>query len=189
MTSCQSMTSYGEACPHLYTSFTSCRLFARLTFGGPATGLAFGLAITVWLRYMYNNAMGEITLTIVGAYATYLVGDQLFHVSGVLAVVILGESSLSALCTLSPSCACRLVCSLYHWLFVKLTSCRRWAGKALHGAWTKQKCIHCPYKSLLTGACLPLAMAHCHRYAGCSAYDRYTSAFCLLLMPISILCR
>ena len=46
--------------------------------------------MTAWLRYMYNSPMAEITLTVLTAYATYLVGDQLFGVSGVLAVVILG---------------------------------------------------------------------------------------------------
>jgi NhaP-type Na+/H+ or K+/H+ antiporter len=41
---------------------------------------------------MYNNVMGEIILTVVAAFATYLVSDQLFHVSGVLAVVVLGAN-------------------------------------------------------------------------------------------------
>ena len=46
--------------------------------------------MTAWLRFMYNNPLAEITLTVLTAYATYLVGDRLFGVSGVLAVVILG---------------------------------------------------------------------------------------------------
>lgn len=54
-------------------------------------GLAFGIATTFWLRYMYNSPMAEITLTIVSAYSTYIVADELMHVSAVLAVVILGE--------------------------------------------------------------------------------------------------
>lgn len=53
-------------------------------------GLVFGMAMTAWLRFMYNNPMAEITLTVLTAYATYVVGDQLLGVSGVLAVVILG---------------------------------------------------------------------------------------------------
>ncbi|KAK9791813.1 hypothetical protein WJX73_006506 [Symbiochloris irregularis] len=68
----------------------SFRLFAQLTAGGPATGLAFGMATTVWLRFMYNTPLGEITLTIASAFGTYLVGAELFGVSGVLAVVTLG---------------------------------------------------------------------------------------------------
>jgi len=34
--------------------------------------------------------MAEITLTIVATYGTYIVADELFHVSAVLAVVTLG---------------------------------------------------------------------------------------------------
>ena len=52
----------------------------------------FGVAMTAWLRFMYNNPMAEITLTVLTAYATYLVGDRLFGVSGVLAVVVLGAA-------------------------------------------------------------------------------------------------
>lgn len=40
---------------------------------------------------MYNTPMAEITLTIVSAYGTYIVADELMHVSAVLAVVLLGE--------------------------------------------------------------------------------------------------
>ena len=70
-------------------------MFFQLTAGGPATGVAFGLAITLWLRYMYNKPLAEISLTVAGAYATYIVADKLFGVSAVLAVVFLGELSTS----------------------------------------------------------------------------------------------
>lgn len=40
---------------------------------------------------MYNSPMAEITLTIVSAYSTYIVADELLRVSAVLAVVLLGE--------------------------------------------------------------------------------------------------
>ena len=39
---------------------------------------------------MYNTPMAEITLTIIATYGTYIVADELFHVSAVLAVVTLG---------------------------------------------------------------------------------------------------
>ena len=58
--------------------------------GGAATGLAFGLACTFWLRFMYKHLLGEITLSVVCAYSCYLVADSLFGTSGVLAVVTLG---------------------------------------------------------------------------------------------------
>lgn len=47
----------------------------------------------MWLRTMYNKPMAEISLTIAGAYATYIVADQLFGVSAVLAIVSLGTAS------------------------------------------------------------------------------------------------
>lgn len=62
----------------------------QLAIGGPLTGLAFGIATATWLRYMYNTPMAEITLTIIATYGTYIVADELFHVSAVLAVVTLG---------------------------------------------------------------------------------------------------
>lgn len=66
------------------------RQSVQLAVGGPLVGLAFGIVTTVWLRYMYNSPTAEITLTIVSAYGTYLVADELLHVSAVLAVVVLG---------------------------------------------------------------------------------------------------
>ena len=47
--------------------------------------------MTLWLRSMFNKPLAEITLTIAGAYANYIVADQLFEVSAVLATVFLGE--------------------------------------------------------------------------------------------------
>ena len=70
----------------------TCRLFFKLTAGGPATGVLFGIAMTLWLRKMFNKPLAEITLTIAAAYATYIVADQLFEVSAVLATVFLGTS-------------------------------------------------------------------------------------------------
>lgn len=85
------LTSYRKMSGHkLDALFRVSRLFCQLSLGGPATGLMFGVAMTAWLRFMYNNPMAEITLTVLTAYATYLVGDRLFGVSGVLAVVVLG---------------------------------------------------------------------------------------------------
>ncbi len=66
------------------------REFLQLAVGGPLLGLAFGIGTATWLRYMYNTPMAEITLTIMATYGTYIVGDELLHVSAVLAVVTLG---------------------------------------------------------------------------------------------------
>lgn len=58
--------------------------FFRLAAGGVVLGLAFGVATTAWLRYMYNAPMPEITITFVSAFLAYLVGDRLLGVSGVV---------------------------------------------------------------------------------------------------------
>lgn len=58
--------------------------FVRLAIGGVALGLAFGVATTAWLRYMYNDPMPEITITFASAFLAYLVGDRLLGVSGVV---------------------------------------------------------------------------------------------------------
>ena len=79
----------------------------RLAVGGPAIGLGFGVSLTLWLRFIYNNEMTEILLTIVTAFATYLVADQLVDASGVLAVVTLGELCFAELLSML---LCRVAC-------------------------------------------------------------------------------
>ena len=66
------------------TVSTALVFFVRLAVGGAALGLAFGVATTAWLRYMYNAPMPEITITFVSTFLTYLVGDRLLGVSGVV---------------------------------------------------------------------------------------------------------
>ena len=67
------------------------------------TGLAFGMATATWLRYMYNTPMAEVTLTIIATYGAYIVADELFHVSAVLAVVTLGAQQYEYLVFNMPS--------------------------------------------------------------------------------------
>ena len=43
---------------------------------------------------MYNSPVAEITTTVVASFGTYIIADQLFHVSGVLAVVFLGMQQI-----------------------------------------------------------------------------------------------
>ncbi len=52
------------------------------------TGLIIAAIVSMIIR-MVNNHLIEVTLTIVAAYASYLVAEQL-HISGVLAVVAAG---------------------------------------------------------------------------------------------------
>ena len=68
-----------------------CRQLLRLSVAGPLLGLAFGLATSVCLLSMRNRATLEILLTILAAYAAYIVSNFLCGSSGILSVVALGE--------------------------------------------------------------------------------------------------
>ena len=62
----------------------------QLSLGGPAVGLAFGVVMVIWLRYIYNHDVVEVTMTIVAALGSFFVGNEILGVSGVLAVLSLG---------------------------------------------------------------------------------------------------
>lgn len=64
--------------------------FAWVAIGGPVVGLLIAAIAIEWIRRVFNDALVEITLTIVAAYLTYFVAEELLHVSGVLALVALG---------------------------------------------------------------------------------------------------
>lgn len=63
---------------------------SQLALGGPAVGMAFGICMVAWLRYIYNQDVVEVTLTIVAAMGSFIVANEILGVSGVLAVLILG---------------------------------------------------------------------------------------------------
>ncbi|KAG5188562.1 Cation/H+ exchanger, partial [Tribonema minus] len=66
-------------------------MFIRASLGGPAIGFVLGLAAAQALRLIVNDALAEITLTLVMCYSTWLVAENTpIHVSGVLAVVVMG---------------------------------------------------------------------------------------------------
>jgi CPA1 family monovalent cation:H+ antiporter len=62
--------------------------FVRVAGGGIVVGLLVSAFLSAIIRFI-NNHLIEVTLTTIGAYASYLVAEQ-FHVSGVLAVVVAG---------------------------------------------------------------------------------------------------
>lgn len=66
------------------------QLLAQLTLGGPAWGLACGIGIVIVLRFVYNDELTEVTLTIAAAFACFITGNTIFVVSGVLAIVVMG---------------------------------------------------------------------------------------------------
>lgn len=52
--------------------------------------MAFAAAAATWLAFVFNDALVEISITFVVTYMTFYVAEELLHVSGVLAVVVLG---------------------------------------------------------------------------------------------------
>ena len=63
--------------------------FTKIAGGGLFIGLALGL-VASWLIARVDDHLIETTLTTVLAYGAYLVAEEFFHVSGVLAVVMAG---------------------------------------------------------------------------------------------------
>lgn len=64
--------------------------FLILFLGGAALGLAMGRVLLVTIRRLGNHRAAEVTLTVAAAYATFIIGDKMLDVSGVVAVVVLG---------------------------------------------------------------------------------------------------
>jgi NhaP-type Na+/H+ or K+/H+ antiporter len=65
--------------------------FCRLSFGGPALGIAFGMVLEFWLAFIHNKPKLETNLTFCFAYITFYVAElPSVHVSGILAIVFLG---------------------------------------------------------------------------------------------------
>jgi NhaP-type Na+/H+ or K+/H+ antiporter len=65
--------------------------FCKMSFGGPALGLAFGLILEKWLSRIHNVPELEVNLTLCFAYLTFFVAEHPeIHVSGILALVALG---------------------------------------------------------------------------------------------------
>ena len=55
-----------------------------------AIGALVGGGVLLWCGRLFNQPLVEITLTITAAYIAYFIAENLFHVSGVVAVVVLG---------------------------------------------------------------------------------------------------
>lgn len=63
--------------------------FARIFLGGMGIGLITGSAGVLLLRG-FSNSLSQRVLTLVAAYASYLLAEITFHVSGVMATLITG---------------------------------------------------------------------------------------------------
>lgn len=64
--------------------------FLSVVLLGLFTGLAVGIVFLFWIGRLFNQPLIEITLTISAAYIAYFIAENVFHVSGVVAVVSLG---------------------------------------------------------------------------------------------------
>lgn len=65
--------------------------FVRLSIGGPALGILFGIVITIWLSRIVNNSLLETNLTVVVAYIAFYTAEfTKLEVSGILSLVALG---------------------------------------------------------------------------------------------------
>lgn len=76
--------------------------FIRVAFGGPAFGYLVAKVTIFWLSRVFNDALVEITITLAATYITFYLGEGLFGVSGVLAVVTLGIELNSRRTNISP---------------------------------------------------------------------------------------
>jgi len=66
--------------------------FFRVALGGILVGGVIGWLIVSWIKRVFNDALIEITVVIGAAYLTFFVAENIFHVSGVIAVVAFGIS-------------------------------------------------------------------------------------------------
>ena len=62
--------------------------FWRLSFGGPAIGIVFGIVSLMWLRRIVDNPVLETNLTIMTAYLVFYTSEfTILKVSGILSLV------------------------------------------------------------------------------------------------------
>ncbi len=64
--------------------------FLYVVLLGFLIGLLIGGLVLWWVGHLFNKAIIEITLTISAAYLAYFIAENIFHASGVVAVVTLG---------------------------------------------------------------------------------------------------
>ncbi|MFC1959319.1 Na+/H+ antiporter [Chloroflexota bacterium] len=64
--------------------------FAIVIIGGAITGFAIGVLVNYLFQYLEDDTAIQIALTIIVAYGTFLLAEELLHVSPVIAVVVAG---------------------------------------------------------------------------------------------------
>ncbi|KAL8157683.1 sodium/hydrogen exchanger 8-like isoform X2 [Apium graveolens] len=66
------------------------KFLAQVSLGAVGIGIAFGLASVLWLKYVFNDTVIEITLTLAVSYIAYFTAQEWLDVSGILTVMTLG---------------------------------------------------------------------------------------------------
>nr|ACN66494.1 salt overly sensitive 1B [Chenopodium quinoa] len=66
------------------------KYLVQVTFGAVGFGIAFGIASVLWLGFIFNDTVIEITLTLAVSYVAYFTAQEGADVSGVLTVMTLG---------------------------------------------------------------------------------------------------
>ena len=61
--------------------------FGRVFFGGAAVGLVIGMLLSEAMRFMQSRS-AVVTLTVVMAYAGFIISEHMLHMSGVMTVVV-----------------------------------------------------------------------------------------------------
>ncbi|XP_076900354.1 sodium/hydrogen exchanger 7-like [Bidens hawaiensis] len=69
---------------------TVVKFFATMSLGAVGIGMAFGVASYLWLGFVFDDTVVEITLTLAVSYLAYFIAQEGADVSGVLTVVALG---------------------------------------------------------------------------------------------------
>ncbi|XP_062172474.1 sodium/hydrogen exchanger 8 [Alnus glutinosa] len=66
------------------------KFLAQVSLGAVGIGLAFGIISVLWLGFIFNDTVIEISLTLAVSYVAYFTAQEGFDVSGVLTVMTLG---------------------------------------------------------------------------------------------------
>ncbi|XP_056696417.1 sodium/hydrogen exchanger 7 isoform X2 [Spinacia oleracea] len=66
------------------------KYLVQVSFGAVGFGIAFGVASVLWLGFIFNDTVIEITLTLAVSYVAYFTAQEGADVSGVLTVMTLG---------------------------------------------------------------------------------------------------
>ncbi|RHN42304.1 putative potassium channel, voltage-dependent, ERG, cation/H+ exchanger [Medicago truncatula] len=69
---------------------TIIKFLAQVSLGAVGIGLAFGIASVLWLGFIFNDTVIEISLTLAVSYVAYYTAQESADVSGVLTVMSLG---------------------------------------------------------------------------------------------------